>query len=298
MGDLLVTGQNGFVGRHVTTLAAGRWRVIPHAPHDLLNPASLDDWLARCCPAAVIHLAGQTFVPQAFRDPARTLQINLLGTLNLLEALKRSGFRGTFLYVSSGDVYGQVAVEQLPITESCPPQPRNPYAVSKLAAEHLCLQWSFSEPDWRILIARPFNHAGPGQADHFVLPDMARQLLRVRQGVQSPQISVGDVDVTRDFLDVRDVVQAYLDLLDKGQPGEIYNVCSGKEQLIRDLIMQMAELADVQITLQQDPKRLRKAEQRRTRGCSNKLQRHTGWQPRVPITTTLRDVLTDWEKRD
>ena len=127
---------------------------------------------------------------------------------------------------------------------------------------------------------------------------MARQLLRVRQGVQSPQISVGDVDVTRDFLDVRDVVQAYFDLLDKGQPGEIYNVCSGQEQLIRDLIMQMAELADVQITLQQDSTRLRKAEQRRTRGCSNKLQRHTGWQPRVPITTTLRDVLTDWEKRD
>ncbi len=298
MRDLLVTGQNGFVGRHVTALAAGRWRVIPHAPHDLQNPVSLDDWLAHCCPAAVIHLAGQTFVPQAFRDPAQTLQINLLGTLNLLQALKRRGFRGTFLYVSSGDVYGQVAIEQLPITESCPPQPRNPYAVSKLAAEHLCLQWSFSEPDWRILIARPFNHAGPGQADHFVLPDMARQLLRVRQGVQSPQISVGDVDVTRDFLDVRDVVQAYFDLLDKGQPGEIYNVCSGQEQLIRDLIMQMAELADVQITLQQDPKRLRKAEQRRTRGCSNKLQRHTGWQPRVPITTTLRDVLTDWEKRD
>lgn len=298
MRDLLVTGQNGFVGRHVTALAAGRWRVIPHAPHDLLNPVSLDDWLAHCCPAAVIHLAGQTFVPQAFRDPAQTLQINLLGTLNLLQALKRRGFRGTFLYVSSGDVYGQVAIEQLPITESCPPQPRNPYAVSKLAAEHLCLQWSFSEPDWRILIARPFNHAGPGQADHFVLPDMARQLLRVRQGLQSPQISVGDVDVTRDFLDVRDVVQAYFDLLDKGQPGEIYNVCSGQEQLIRGLIMQMAELADVQITLQQDSKRLRKAEQRRTRGCSNKLQRHTGWQPRVPITTTLRDVLTDWEKRD
>lgn len=298
MRDLLVTGQNGFVGRHVTALAAGRWRVIPHAPHDLLNPVSLDDWLAHCCPAAVIHLAGQTFVPQAFRDPAQTLQINLLGTLNLLQALKRRGFRGTFLYVSSGDVYGQVAVEQLPITESCPPQPRNPYAVSKLAAEHLCLQWSFSEPDWRILIARPFNHAGPGQADHFVLPDMARQLLRVRQGLQSPQISVGDVDVTRDFLDVRDVVQAYFDLLEKGQPGETYNVCSGQEQLIRDLIMQMAELADVQITLQQDSKRLRKAEQRRTRGCSNKLQRHTGWQPRVPITTTLRDVLTDWEKRD
>src|SRR5690606_31394695 len=127
----------------------------------------------------------------------------LLGTLNRLQALKRRGFNGTCLYVSSGDVYGQVATDQLPISETLLPHPRNPYAVSKLAAEHLCLQWSFSEPDWRILVARPFNHIGPGQSESFLISDMAHQLVRIRRGRQPPELHVGDVDVSRDFLDVR-----------------------------------------------------------------------------------------------
>ena len=299
---LLVTGRSGFVGQHVLRYLQGEtglaWRLLADAPHDLLMPESLDDWLADARPSAVIHLAGQTFVPDSFRNPAQTLQVNLLGTLNLLQALKRHGFQGTFLYVSSGDIYGQVPVEHLPITEAYLPRPRNPYAVSKLAAEHLCLQWAFSEPDWRIIVARPFNHAGPGQAGDFLLPDMARQLMRVRLGLQPPRLQVGDVDVSRDFLDVRDVVQAYFQLLEHGRSGEIYNVCSGTERNVRELIMQMADLAEVNVSLEQDPNRLRRAEQRRVYGCSEKLRRHTGWQPRITITTTLHDVLRDWEERD
>jgi len=302
MPELLVTGQNGFVGtsvlRHLEAEPTGKWRAIAHTPHDLLDAASLDSWLCDKRPAAVIHLAGQTFVPEAVRNPAQTLQVNLLGTLNLLQALKRHGFQGTFLYVSSGDIYGQVPVEHLPITEAYLPRPRNPYAVSKLAAEHLCLQWAFSEPDWRIIVARPFNHAGPGQAGDFLLPDMARQLMRVRLGLQPPRLQVGDVDVSRDFLDVRDVVQAYFQLLEHGRSGEIYNVCSGTERNVRELIMQMADLAEVNVSLEQDPNRLRRAEQRRVYGCSEKLRRHTGWQPRITITTTLHDVLRDWEERN
>jgi len=300
--NLLMTGHTGFVGRHVINhLAAGRsssWRLIPSAPHDLLDPASLDHWLVEQCPDAVLHLAGQTFVPAAVRNPAATLQVNLLGTLNLLEALKRRGFNGTFLYVSSGDVYGQVDTEQLPITENLLPHPRNPYAVSKLAAEHLCLQWSFSEPDWRILVARPFNHIGPGQSDSFLISDMAHQLVRIRRGLQPPELQVGDVDVSRDFLDVRDVVSAYFKLLDNGRSGEIYNVCSGTERVIRELIMQMADLAELEITLKQDPARLRRAEQRRVVGSCRKLQAETGWQASITTTITLTDVIGDWEKRD
>lgn len=302
MSDLLVTGQSGFVGGHVLQHAeaatTGKWRVVAPIPYDLLDPDSLDRWLSTVRPQAVIHLAGQTFVPDAARNPAHTLQVNLLGTLNLLQALKRTGFKGTFLYVSSGDIYGQVPGKDLPITETRLPQPRNPYAVSKLAAEHLCLQWSFSEPAWRIMVARPFNHIGPGQTGDFLLPDMARQLVRIQQGMQPPRLQVGDVDVSRDFLDVRDVVQAYFELLEHGRSGEIYNVCSGKEQNIRELIMQMADLAEVNIALEQDAGRLRRAEQRRVCGSSAKLHSHTGWQPRITITTTLRDVLNDWEKRD
>ncbi len=301
MEKLLVTGLNGFVGGHLQALLASMsdcsWQLIESKPHDLLDCASLDAWLHKDCPDAVIHLAGQTFVPEAFRDPQRTLEVNLLGTLNLLQALKRRGFSGTFLYVSSGDVYGQVAEADLPVVESLAPRPRNPYAVSKVSAELLCQQWSYSEP-WRIIVARPFNHIGPGQGESFVIASMARQLIRVRQGLQSAQLAVGDVDVTRDFLDVRDVLQAYLGLLKHGRSGEIYNVCSGVEQRVRDLIMHMANLAGVEVDLVQDASRMRLSEQRRVVGCSKKLQKETGWKPGTSITETLQSVLSDWAARE
>lgn len=301
MNKLLVTGLNGFVGGHLQALLAsmpdGPWQLVAGKPYDLLDSASLDAWLQDDCPDAVIHLAGQTFVPEAFRDPQRTLQVNLLGTLNLLQALKRRGFCGTFLYVSSGDVYGQVEEANLPISECLAPRPRNPYAVSKVAAELLCQQWSYNEP-WRIMVARPFNHIGPGQGEAFVIPSMARQLIRVRQGLQPAQLEVGDVDVTRDFLDVRDVLQAYLALLECGRSGEIYNVCSGVERRVRDLIEQMAGLAGVEVELLQDASRMRLSEQRRVVGCSKKLQQETGWKPGISITETLQSVLSDWAARE
>ena len=296
---LLVTGLGGFVGSHLRTALSSQaaWQLLPVQSHDLLDISSLDAWLALDMPDAVIHLAGQTFVPEAFRDPAYTFQVNLLGTLNLLQALKRRGFSGTFLYVSSGDVYGQVAEADLPVVETLSPQPRNPYAVSKVSAELLCQQWSYTEP-WRIIMARPFNHIGTGQGDAFVIANMARQIVRIRQGGQPPYLDVGDIDVTRDFLDVQDVIEAYLLLLDKGRNGEVYNVCSGQERRVRDLISEMAELAGVEVELRQDPARMRRAEQRRVVGSSAKLQKETGWKPSINITETLRRVLSDWDARE
>lgn len=265
---------------------------------DLRQPGALDEYLTDGPPDAVIHLAAQTFVPQAFRDPAGTLQVNVLGTLNLLESLKRCGFSGAFLFVSSGDVYGQVSEGQLPITEELLPRPRNPYGVSKVAAELLCQQWSFAEP-WRMMVARPFNHVGEGQKADFVIPAVARQIARIRHGLQEAHIEVGDIDVTRDFLDVRDVLEAYIDLLEKGRSGEVYNVCSGREYRVRDLIEQMASLAavEVEVEIRQDPQRLRRAEQRRVCGSSAKLQEHTGWKPSYTMEQTLQDVLDDWDAR-
>jgi GDP-4-dehydro-6-deoxy-D-mannose reductase len=300
---LFVTGSTGFVGQHLSALAAAKglkdWQLQPVSRGlDLLSPASIDTALAaNAIPDAVIHLAGQTFVPQAFENPEQTFNVNLMGTLNLLQALKRRGFSGTFLYVSSGDVYGQVAESELPIRESRLPQPRNPYAVSKVSAELLCLQWGYTEP-WRILVARPFNHIGAGQREAFVIADMARQLIRVKKGLQSPQLQVGDVDVTRDFLDVSDVIQAYLDLLDHGRTGEIYNVCSGVELRVRDLILQMAALTGVEVELVQSSERMRRAEQRRIAGCPQKIQQETGWKPSVSITDALHSVLYDWKLRE
>jgi GDP-4-dehydro-6-deoxy-D-mannose reductase len=296
---LFVTGLSGFVGQHIQSRLASpdaTWELLPAAhPYDLTAPRSLDDLWPQM-PDAVIHLAGQTFVPQAFRDPARTFDINLLGTLNLLQALKARGFAGTFLYVSSGDVYGQVAEADLPIAEQQPPCPRNPYAVSKLSAEFLSLQWGLSE-DWPVLVARPFNHIGTGQKDSFVIASAARQIGRIKLGLQAPQLEVGDIDVTRDFLDVDDVISAYFALLEKGTPGQVYNICSGHEQSIRSLIEQLSDLAQIDVQLIQDPARMRRADQRRVCGSHQRLAQTTGWAPRISIQQSLRAILSDWEKR-
>lgn len=294
---ILVTGLSGFVGQQLQQHPQiATWHLLDNNRLELLDPASLTEMLQKDRPDAVIHLAGQTFVPEAFRAPQQTFEVNLLGTLNLLQALKQSGFCGSFLYVSSGDVYGQVNEEDLPIRETLLPRPRNPYAVSKVAAELLCLQWSYLEP-WRIMVARPFNHIGPGQRSDFVIPGVARQLARIRLGLQAPRIEVGDVDVTRDFLDVRDVLDAYFHLLDRGRNGEIYNVCSGMEYRVRDLIEQMVNIAGVEVELVQDPARLRPSEQRRVAGSSWKLQQQIGWKSGISITETLKSVLSDWEAR-
>ncbi|WP_339474897.1 GDP-mannose 4,6-dehydratase [Pseudomonas fluorescens] len=296
---LFITGLSGFVGQHIQSRLAlpdSSWELLSAAtPYDLTDAGSLVDLWPQV-PDAVIHLAGQTFVPEAFRDPARTLDINLFGTLNLLQALKARGFDGTFLYVSSGDVYGQVAECALPITELQPPCPRNPYAVSKLSAEFLSLQWGMSE-QWPVLVARPFNHIGTGQKDSFVIASAARQINRIKQGLQAPQLEVGDIDVTRDFLDVGDVISAYFALLEKGQPEQVYNICSGREQSIRSLIEQLADLAEVDLQLVQDPARMRRADQRRVCGSHAKLATATGWAPDITTQQSLRAILSDWEKR-
>lgn len=299
---LLVTGLSGFVGQQLkeylnTSQWAQEWELLEQTTsYDLCRPNELSAMLNERVPDAVIHLAGQTFVPEAFRNPAHTLQVNLLGTLNLLQAIKNCGFHGAFLFVSSGDVYGAVAEESLPIIESLLPRPRNPYAVSKVSAELLCLQWSYLE-SWRIMIVRPFNHIGPGQKEDFVIPGVARQLARIRKGLQQPRIEIGDVDVTRDFLDVRDVLSAYFHLLEHGHNSEVYNVCSGQEYRIRDLIELMAQIADLKVEFAQDQARLRPSEQRRVLASSLKLQKQTGWKPGISITEALQSVLSDWEAR-
>jgi GDP-4-dehydro-6-deoxy-D-mannose reductase len=301
--NLLITGQGGFVGQHLLQALftreqwRGRFSVSPRPDFDLLAPESIERMIGEDVPAAVIHLAGQTSVPAAIANPTETLQINLIGTLNLLQALKKKGFAGTFLYVSSGDIYGGVAEQRLPISESEPPQPRNPYAVSKIATEVLCLQWSRVEP-WRIIVGRPFNHIGAGQRSDFVISEIARQITRIKHNRQPPRLSLGDIDVSRDFLDVEDVISAYLALLAHGKNGEIYNVCSGKESVIRDLAEQMMALAGIKAEIERDSKRFRPADQLRVVGNSDKLRTATQWRPQIEIRESLQAILHDWETRE
>ena len=303
MRKLLITGEDGFVGSHIRAMeqairADFGWELVPApAAYDLRDQASLDALIAATRPDGVIHLAGISFVPDSFKDPEFTLQINLVGTLHLLQALKTCGFTGPLLFVSSGDVYGRLDPKDLPVDETHLPRPSNPYAVSKFAAEALCRQWAQTE-GCNILIARPFNHIGAGQREDFVLASMARQIVRIGRKLQEPLIQVGDIDVTRDFLDVRDVIGAYLHLLDKGQNGEIYNVCSGKEWRVRDLILRLQRLAGVEAQLQQDPARFRPSEQRRVVGSNRKLTEATGWKQNHVLDETLNIILEDWESRE
>lgn len=302
---LLLTGASGFVGRHVTEMYGQKIRgqemmeCVPLGAGD--DPVDLRDAAAvtkavrmameRDAPEAVLHLAAQSHVPTSFDDPAGTFAVNFTGTLHLLQALAGAGFRGRLLYVSSGAVYGLVPGGALPVTETFPSRPRDPYAVSKAAAEALCYQWSVTGP-FEIVVARPFNHTGPGQTREFALPEFAAQLAEMRSGSRPPVLEVGDLSVTRDFCDVRDVVRAYTLLLAKGRNGEVYNVCSGTERKLADIVDTLARLAGVSPSIETKAGRLRPAEQPRMCGSPEKLRRDTGWTPETPWEDTLRDLLS------
>lgn len=296
MKRLLVTGVHGFVGSTLAEMVAcdpqlSHWVVLPVSLSlDLTDSRAADELVRKAEPEAVIHLAAQSSVAESFRNPGATLTINLLGTLHLLQALKKVDFRGRVLYVGTGDIYGVVDEGDLPVVETQIPAPRNPYAVSKLAAEALCRQWVYTE-QLHIVLARPFNHIGPGQSTAFAIPDFAQQIARIRSGRSAPVMTVGDVDVTRDFTDVRDVVRAYLALLERGVPGEVYNVCSGVERSVRSLLERLIEIAGVEVRVEVDHSRLRQAEQRRMWGSAEKIRRAVGWSPTVPLEESLRRIL-------
>jgi len=267
-------------------------------PYDVRDKNTLTSLIRQVRPDGVIHLAGVSFVPDSFKNPEETYHINFLGTLNLFQALNAEDFSGRLLYVSSGDVYGLLDSDLLPATEKHLPRPLNPYAVSKLAAEALAYQWSQAHRFERVVIARPFNHVGPGQRADFVLPSMARQIVRIRKNLQPPVLLVGDIDVTRDFLDVKDIVHAYICLLDHGINGQIYNVCSGIETNVRECIKRMLAIAGVEAEIQRDPDRMRPVDLRRAVGDNTKLMTDTGWCPAVPLDESLNNLLNDWECRE
>lgn len=293
MKKLLITGASGFVGQWAMKLFAQYpdWGYEPLAMErvDLRDQGEVERAIQAKQLDAVLHLAAQSFVPRSFDDPKETMEVNAVGTLNLINALQRTGFCGRLLYISSGDVYGRVKDENLPVNELLPTKPRNPYAVSKICAEEMCLQWHRTH-QLDVVIARPFNHIGPGQHENFVIPSFARQVMAVHQGTKD-HILAGDVDTTRDFLDVRDVVSAYAALLEQGVSGKKYVVASGVERQIRELLHTLCALMDVKADIQVDTERLRPSEQRRMVADASLLRADTGWEPQYSIEQTLSDIL-------
>lgn len=298
MKKLYITGASGFVGHHITQVVAdGGFGAceLHSAPEglDIRDRELLLASLVSAQPDWVIHLAARSFVPDSFIHPRETLDVNLFGTLNLLSVLKDMRFQGRLLYVSSGDVYGAVPEAALPVAESRWPEPRNPYAVSKFSAETLCLQWHRSER-LDVIVARPFNHIGPGQDERFVVPALARQVASIAAGLQEPTLMVGDIDATRDFSDVRDVVSAYAALLCRGRGGQTYNVGSGREVTIRSILQTLCKQARVDPTVAQDSSRLRPSEQRRMVADCTRLQEDTGWVAAIPLETSLQHILDQY----
>ena len=243
-------------------------------------------------PEYIVHLAGQSNVPESFADPEATLSNNILSTLHLLDACRIHAPTARILIVSSNEVYGPTPPEAQPLREDRPLHPVNPYAVSKAAQEMLALQYAHSY-DLDVVVARPFNHIGPGQTDRFVVSAFARQIVEIERG-ERQEIAVGNLDAARDFTDVRDVVRAYALLLEKGASGGIYNIGSGAAVRIADVLNILCELAHVSVTIERDPARLRPSDAPVMMGDTTRLRHATDWEPHISLIESLGDILAWW----
>jgi GDP-4-dehydro-6-deoxy-D-mannose reductase len=302
MTTLLVTGHNGFVGTALLgwlpgSVWAGRVSVAHPSEHfDLRDPAAVEALLDRTSPDWILHLAAQSHVPTSIDDPVGTLEVNVIGTTRLLQALVRRRFAGRFLYVSSADVYGKVAEAALPLVEEQPLRPGNPYAVSKAAAEMMCRQAHWAH-GLDAIVARPFNHVGPGQRPEFSLAGFARTLAEIALGRRAAEVPVGNLDVTRDFSHVLDICEGYLALLERGRSGETYNLCSGRESRLRDLLDTMISRSGIAARVLVDPARYRPADQPRVVGDASRARRDAGWQAARPLEPLLDEMIEDWKRK-
>lgn len=292
-----MTGASGFVGRHVRRgVGLGEFgdAVFIGLPDscDIRDSTAVESFVSAQRPDSVLHLAAQSFVPLSFDNPRETFDVNVIGTLNVLLALRNTQFRGRLIYVSSGDVYGIVPDSALPVDETRLPAPLSPYGASKVASEQLCLQWHRSNR-LDVVIARPFNHIGPGQDHRFVVPALGKQVVEIARGRQQPVVEVGDIETTRDFVDVRDVVTAYASIFKNGVSGRTYLVASGKERKIRDLLGMMCAISKIDPDIKQNPKRVRRSELRRMVADHKLLSADTGWQPKFALEQTLSEVLAE-----
>lgn len=301
----LITGVNGFVGKYlvqelqekgysVSGIGMGPFerQGVGYQNVNLLDPQALKQALEEMKPEVIFHLAGMASVSYSWREPKAAFEVNVLGTVNLLEAVKERKLQA-FVYVGSSEVYGPGRCLGEKFKETTPPNPQNPYATSKYAAERILLQLGrmYQLP---VILTRPFNHIGVGQSEGFVVPDFARQIIEASK--QNNPIRVGRLDVFRDFTDVRDIVRAYRLLAEKGQAGETYNLCSGEGRKISDILEIMcAEYGNLRVEL--DERKIRPVENIYSVGDNNKIRSAIGWEPLYPIETSLRAVLTEWEKR-
>jgi GDP-4-dehydro-6-deoxy-D-mannose reductase len=291
----LITGGKGFVGHWLAAHLkdAGDEVVVIDIETDVADAAAVRRVMADVQPQAIYHLAAMTHVGESWENPSQVLRVNVLGTAELLAAARTIEPQPTVLVVSSAEVYGVVSPEQLPLQEDTPTAPATPYAASKLAAEAVALQaWrGYRQP---VIVVRPFNHIGPGQSPNFAVPALAKRIVEARRSGAS-SLRVGTLTTRRDFTDVRDVVVAYRLLVERGQLGTVYNVCSGRDVAIAEVADALLSLAQADLELVLDPDLVRPVDVPVLRGDPGLLHAATGWSADIPLATTLADVLTSWE---
>ena len=314
---VLVTGITGFAGSHlvdylltlpnVEVMGILRWRSrtenIEHfrdkvrlVECDLRDASSVRDVIDQLRPERIFHLAAQSFVPTSWTAPTESLVTNIIGQLNLFEAVKKLHIAPRIQLACSSEQYGMVYENELPIRETNPMRPLSPYAVSKVGQDTLGYQYwmSFQIP---IVRTRGFNHEGPRRGPVFVCSDFAKQVADIERGLKPPVIRVGNLDARRDFSDVRDVVRAYWLSLERGEPGEVYNICSGRDWTIRAMLDMLLGMTKAKVKIEQDPARMRPSDVPVLLGDASKFKKATGWEPTIPFEQTLRDLLEYWRTR-
>jgi len=310
-----ITGIAGFAGSHLAeyllgagyevsglSLPEGGTRNIEGIrPRIRLYLGTLEDtaWLrgvlAEVQPAYVFHLAAQAAVPQAWAAPGPTLVNNIVGELNLIETLLALDLRPRLLIIGSADEYGLVRPEELPVRETNPLRPNNPYSVSKIAQDYLGYQYFLSHR-LPVVRLRPFTHIGPRQGPGFVSADFAKQIAEAEAGLRPPVLRVGNLSARRDFSDVRDMVRAYAMALERGEPGEVYNVGSERSYSIQEVLEILLGLSRMSLQVEPDPARLRPSDVPEIVSDCTKFRMRTGWQTTYTLEQSLRDVLEYWRE--
>ncbi len=316
---VLITGITGFVGSHLTDYLLSlknknikiygirRWRSptenilsimdkIELHYCELLDFKSTLDVIRKIRPDIIFHLAAQSYVLASFNAPVNTVETNVCGTINLLEAIRYSKIDPVVHICSSSEVYGQVKKDEVPIKESQPFRPASPYAVSKVAEDMLAYQY-FISYGIKTIRTRMFTHTGPRRGDVFASSSFARQIARIEKGLQKPVLFVGNLNSIRTFCDVRDTVRAYWLLVNKCPPGEVYNIGGHWTMKVGQMLKILLSMTDKKIEIAVDPSLFRPSDVTLQIPDISKFQKATNWKPEIPIKVTLRDLLSYWRNK-